>query len=202
MYWNKLWEKKYWFSYGELIQKLNNLVSIPLPYLANENPWSEPFEDFSIIYTNSQFKQYLPDLFRELYARYYTHYCFSNSEDIIETIPAKQFLAKIVMIIQQTYDRYSTLLGIYASEKSKLLDGVKTTTIGVGRFNDTPQDLSDGDEFGDNTHVSNITKSTAEAVSDVDTKINRIAEIDRKMRNIMKDWTDEFEDLFIEGENI
>ena len=146
------------------------------------------------------------ELFQMLYRRYWTHYVANiekenPTEDDVLSI-AREFVIRLTNIFVQTKDRYITLLNVYASEKNKLLDGIKTTTIGVGKFNDTPQNIIDGDEFGDNQHISNITKSTAEAISDADTKINRLDEITRKYRNIMMDWTNEFDGLFIESENV
>lgn len=146
------------------------------------------------------------DLFRMIYRRYWQHYVGSiDSEHPTEDEEYEfvdQFVFKLTNIYVQTKDRYMTLVKAYKSEQAKLLDGIKTTTIGVGKFNDTPQNIIDGDEFGDNQHISNITKSTAEAISDADTKINRLDEITRKYRNIMMDWTNEFDGLFIESENV
>ena len=106
-------------------------------------------------------------------------------------------------IIMQTYDRYSKLLDVYTSELSKLLDGVKTTTNGIGIFNDTPQNIqTTEDDFTGDNHISNASKSSAVAESDVDTKMARIDEIQRKLRNIWKDWLDEFDGLFLESVNV
>lgn len=149
---------------------------------------------------------------QQVYRRFYNHYVFSVPKDFEsdEELQADSdfaenklhFVVALTNIFVQTKDRYMFLLQAYESEKSKLLDGVKTLTTGVGRFNDTPQNITDGDEFGDNTHLSNITKSTAEASSDFDTKMARLDEIARKYRNLLKDWTDEFDSLFIEERNV
>ena len=102
-----------------------------------------------------------------------------------------------------TYDRYNKLLDTYTSELSKLLDGVKTTTQGIGSFNDTPQNIQTSqDDYSGDSHISNISKSSAVATSDLDTKMGRIDEIQRKLRNIWKDWLEEFESLFLERGNV
>lgn len=144
-------------------------------------------------------------LLQAIYRRYYNEFVFSTSSNECDSeyfTKQDELIIKLANIYSFTRDRYLQLIKLYESEKSKLLDGVKTTTTGVGRFNDTPQNITDGDEFGNNTHITNITKSTAEAVSDIDTKINRLDEIQRKLRNLYKDWVDEFEDLFLERGNI
>lgn len=215
-----IYTTKYFFSFEDVIRIKGNAVVDKLPF---QIIWSAGVNQPlvvcgfttiipSAIYKNwqpsqpAQLKAYIPDLFQKLYARYWKEYVFSLDTDdktSDEYAEAKnEFYTNLGNIIIHTYDRYSFLLDTYTSELDNLLDGVRTITTGTGRFNDTPQDITNGDEFGDNTHLSNITKSTAEAVSDLDTKMGRIDEIQRKLRNIWKDWLDEFEKAFIERGNI
>lgn len=201
-----------WYTYGELVSSKMSLSSIAKPYLADNTPWLNYLSGYYDLKTNlSTFKPYLSDLTRELYARYWKHMAVgidSCSDDGLSLYSEHQdecdeFISKVVMIIMQTYDRYSKLLAIYTSEKDKLLDGVKIKTTGTGQFNDTPQNVqSVAQAFGDNSHISNITKSDQESTSDVETKIRRIDEIDRMFRNIIRDWTNEFDGLFVESENV
>ena len=213
------YKPEYFFSFQDLLQGTPATQKAPF----NLKWTREVFQSTgietiipSVIFSNYDYnynpqtsyilRAHISDLFQRLYAKYWKEYVFALEEDSVagtEYNNAKnEFYTKVGTIIMATFERYNKLLDVYTSELSKLLDGVKSSTTGVGRFNDTPQNITDGDEFGDNTHISNITKSTAEAVSDVDTKINRIDEIQRKLRNIWKDWVDEFDGLFIERGNI
>lgn len=205
----RIFELHFHYTYAELIASKTSQSVIQKPFLMDQPYYLSAFNDYAgKLKVNNEWKPHIQNLLEQLYARFWKHCCFALHKEValddLMTEASDEItdvLGNIVMIILQTYDRYAKLLDIYASESSKLLDGIKTTTSGVGRFNDTPQNITDGDEFGDNTHVSNITKSTAEAISDADTKMARIDEIDRRYRNILKDWTNEFEGLFIEGEN-
>ena len=152
-------------------------------------------------------KPHLSELFQKLYARYWKEYVFSlYTEDKTSneyTEAKNELYTKIGTIIMSTYDRYNKLLDTYTSELSKLLDGVKTTTQGIGSFNDTPQNIQTSqDDYSGDSHISNISKSSAVATSDLDTKMGRIDEIQRKLRNIWKDWLEEFESLFLERGNV
>ena len=168
------------------------------------------YKDYDYNYSptkNYTFRSYISDLFQRLYARFWKEYVFVLDTDSVAgaeyNYAKKEFYTKLGTIIMSTHDRYSKLLDTYTSELSKLLDGVKTTTQGIGSFNDTPQNIQTSeDDYSGDSHISNISKSNAVATSDLDTKMGRIDEIQRKLRNIWKDWLDEFETLFLERGNV
>ena len=204
-----VFKKQTYWSFYDILS--NNGENDAEPYVDINFDYSTISDVFGSSYANklcssgTTLKAHITDLLNMVYSRFYDHYVYGTDGDETSDLYGRKFINfknKILSIIEQTYERYSTLLNLYASEKSKLLDGVKTTTTGVGRFNDTPQNITNGDEFGDNTHISNITKSTAEAVSDVDTKMARLDEITKRYRNLLKEWTNEFDGLFIEERNI
>lgn len=168
------------------------------------------YKDYDYNYSptkNYTFRSYISDLFQRLYARFWKEYVFVLDTDSVAgseyNNAKKEFYTKLGTIIMNTHDRYSKLLDTYTSELSKLLDGVQTTTQGIGSFNDTPQNIQTSqDDYSGDSHISNISKSSAVATSDLDTKMGRIDEIQRKLRNIWKDWLDEFETLFLERGNV
>lgn len=207
------WKPVTWYSYGEIVSSRVSLDSIAKPYLAEDDPWLECFDRYHILMEedNQTFKPYLEDLTRELYARYYTHMVFNDESkedyglDVYNRLTDKcdEFIGKVVMIIVQTYDRYAELLKMYQDNKAQLLASVKISTDSVGQFNDTPQNVQDvEEEFGDNSHISNLTKSKQDVTSDVKPIMDRIDDINRKYRNLIRDWTNEFDGLFLESENI
>lgn len=203
-----------WLSFGNIVAQ--SQTSVLEPYV--DDTAMTDFQDFlgstySVWTSGTSTEQsHATKLLQEIYRKYYSHYCFALRKEFgtdSQMVLDDEFNEKLIHlrtmmtnIFFETKDRYLLQLSLYTSEKSKLLDGVKTTTTGVGRFNDTPQNITNGDEFGDNTHISNITKSTAEAVSDVDTKMARLDEISRRYRNLLKDWVNEFDSLFIEERNV
>lgn len=106
-------------------------------------------------------------------------------------IASSQWVIKFFNVMEQTYDRYALILKTYEDNKADLLNKVEAIT----RFNDTPQDSG---EFADDSHTTHITTSK----NDYDTLMGRIEEIDRKYRDVMRDWAREFEPLFIHEESL
>lgn len=89
----------------------------------------------------------------------------------------------------RTYHERSTLLGIYESNLSKLMD--KVETLNRRYDNDTPQsadpDLDD--------HTSYYSKNVNQ--TDMTTTIDRIKEIKDKIFDIYQEWSDEFAREFV-----
>lgn len=140
------------------------------------------------------------ELWQSIIARYYDDYAIMIGEDD-DTIPSltweiiSPFFNKLINTITRTKDYYLTLLNIYNNQKNNLLNQVKSISTNTTRYNDTPQN---GGEFENDNHTSEFTKVNNSIESDVNTLMYRINEIQRLYRNVMKDWVDEFEKLFIE----
>lgn len=200
---NKFIKPEYWYTFQEIIDLE--------PYDTDNEAGFKSFFDISTIMLNIWFPTGNTDiqlaLCQMLLRRYSDHYVIpcSSNDVFSDEYNAMMFRVaqKLTNIYVETKDRYFTLLKAYKDEADNLMNGIKTETTGIGRFNDTPQNVMSGeDEFIDNTHVSNISKQTGETITDADTKIARLDEIRRKYADLMKEWTDEFEDMFIESENI
>lgn len=123
---------------------------------------------------------------------------YSDSESYPSTL-ANNFIAKVAYILEMTSPRYLTLLKAYSDSQTELLDPVINKSKNLTRFNDTPQDKGD---FANDEHTTNITEVEGESSNELDTKMGRIKEIEEKYRNILLDWSNEFESLFIEEDNI
>lgn len=106
------------------------------------------------------------------------------SEKVIE-----DFIRKLSSIYFKTKDRYETLLGLYSSEKSKLMD--KVESISISRFNDSPQN---GGDWSDDEHTSNITRN--ESSVDLTPVMDRLKTVQDNYLNLVKDWADKFKGLF------
>lgn len=109
-----------------------------------------------------------------------------NVNDILTDEDAKGQILKISTWLSMSRDKYSTLIGFYASNRSKLMDQIKSE--GTSRFNDTPQSSQSGgisEEF-----ASTYTKTTA--ATDGATVAARLDEINRLYINVYEQWADEF----------
>ena len=91
-------------------------------------------------------------------------------------------------------EKYSMLIQNLTNNKSRLLDDVKSSSI--SRFNDTPQNSGD---FSDDPHTSTITKT--ENSSNVGTMMQRLNEIEDKIKQLYLDWSDEFRKFIIWSAN-
>lgn len=158
------------------------------------------------------------ELFNLIKARYFDHGFFVSETELHRPIyditeeyqkllrkPLNNLLNKIAL----TYKKYDLLLGYYASKEATLLAQVSSTSTGdssninVNKRNETPQ--NEGDYSGD-THATEVSRaeSTADntivSVTDKDTPIMRLAEIQQLYKNLLADWSDEMERCFFEEE--
>ena len=149
---------------------------------------------------SSALKDHLEDLFNLLYNRYSEWFCagirgvFTSSDELKEL---KRFMLKLNNITQMTYDKYATRLDIFATKKNSLMAQVQAGTIAKTGYNDTPQNENSGG-FEDATHRTTFTKVDSQSLTDGATPIERIDEIDRKIKNIMLEWCEEYTKLFWE----
>lgn len=138
-------------------------------------------------------KPYIEDLFNLLKARFYDWYAVeidSADDPLTNSSPElTDFMIKFINVLVNTYDKYAAILDSFAIAKAKLMGQVESST--ETGYNDTPQ--SEGD-YTDSTHRSSYTKVTS--LVDGATPIDRLDEIQKKIRNIMLEWSDEFKPLF------
>lgn len=144
-------------------------------------------------------KPYLEELLQLVYARFKDHYCCHNYEEDLSSNDKQKVAEKFANIIIITYDKYASLLDYYNEAKNKLMDPISSESESIGRFNDTPQN---GGDFADDVHTTNITKAKTTNKIDGDTKINRLEEIENKLHSYLYKWSNEFDKMFIEEDNI
>ena len=218
---NIIFESQRWFTFGEVVQRCSIQPTESDVYSLAPYEDVDELSDLDLFLgtackscftkTDTTEKAIVDKLIAQIYARFYDHYVFFTQDQIVENgAYTREYNDRYVLLRSRftstfvlTEDKYLYLLKTYKNQLSTLLDKVKTKSTGVGKFNDTPQnEIVNGDEFGDNGHISNLTKSENETETDFDTKMGRIDEIQRKFRNLLKDWSDEFSGLFVESENI
>lgn len=109
------------------------------------------------------------------------------------------FLRKVLNVLNGSFDRYNAIYDAFETQKSKLLNTIKTTQLGSAKFNDTPQGNGD---YSDDTHTTNITLTKGETESDNLTPVMRLKEIEDSLNDILFNWSKEFEKIFVEGGNL
>ena len=91
---------------------------------------------------------------------------------------------------KSSMEKYTMLIQNLEANKKKLLDDVKSSS--TSRFNDTPQNSGD---FSDDQHTSTITKT--ENSSNVGTMMARLNEIEDNIKQLYRDWSNEFRKFII-----
>lgn len=176
-------KEAYQLSNSEILSIANSMTGYTTP-LISSGAW-----------TNNNYAKVL-DLVIKRFSEKYTFFTLSEEMD---SKKKNNYIAKLLYILEMTSPRYLKLLEVYESQKDKLLDPVKITSGGITRFNDTPQDEGD---FANDEHTTNLTEDTRETSNELDTKMARIKEIESNYNNVLLNWSNEFESIFIEEGNI
>lgn len=134
---------------------------------------------------------YSKELWDKYIVPYYMDECityhYNNTPDYID------WLSKFVSILIRTHSKYATVISNYESNKAKLLDKVKSIT--TSNFNDTPQTSSPW--TSGSVYISTTRQDTVE--SDVQTLMQRLDEINIKLKNYYTEWAKQFSSLFIDS---
>lgn len=194
------YEERYFWSFKEVLDpagskesyNLNN--SDVLSVVATMSGFTTPLINLGA-WTNANYSK-LVDL---ICKRFWDHYCFYTYGPEFSLEKQKNFIAKLISIIEMTSPRYLKLLEVYDATKNQLLDPVEVVSGGLIRFNDTPQDEGD---FANDSHTTNITEDSRTTSNDLDTKMGRVKEIESSYNNVLLNWSNEFESIFLEENNI
>ena len=135
-------------------------------------------------YTRTLFQTYI-------WPKYYKEFIFVGDKEEFEPAFASDVCGAIFTWLEATKENYGFLIKTYNEQRNNLLKGIKSTTR--SKVNDTPQAI-DGDVW-DDEYVSST--SGVETETDANTLINRIDEINRKIRNVYFDWAEEFREFVI-----
>lgn len=145
---------------------------------------------------------FIPDLMQLVLTQYRDDYPINLDEDISDTDRDKEFLSFFVEFMNHAshvVPRYLILLKAYDDVDEDWLKNLINSTSATSRFNDTPQD---GGDYSDDEHTTNITQSVVSSDSEPMTPMERIRELQESIKNLKKDFIDEFDKLFLRKENI
>lgn len=132
----------------------------------------------------------------ELHDRYtvdnVTQYTYTSEEALIAFVAIfGNYLRRLERFVMDTYSRYSVIIDMYVSrldDANSALSKIASGNTSEVKFNDTPQ-VSDGTV---DSHLTNYTKTTSTSTTDANTIMARIAELEEKMSDVYKNWTDEY----------
>ena len=149
-------------------------------------------------------------LWQRVVARYYKEYLFKIEKYFNEDEPSQSeieqamndWLINYLNLVAQTAEYYMTLLTIYDDEKANLMEDIRAISKNKVKFNDTPQNPNTADVYEGDDYITHFTSTEGETSSPLMTKMMRLKEIQDHYKNLIADWVNEFERLFIEGENL
>lgn len=150
------------------------------------------------------------DLWQRIIARYNDDYIFrivikdnvSSPSQSEATNEFYKWLTRVMNFIAQTYEYYSTLLGVYAGAKASLMEDIKATSKNKVKFNDTPQNPNNLGVYEGDDYITHFTSTEGETSSPLMSKMMRLKEIQDHYKDLMEDWVDKASKLFIEEANV
>ena len=143
--------------------------------------------------TNQSIDCFRNDIWPRFYNEAIIYADLDKNEDFLEKF-CRTKVGNIMSWWSSSSEKYSLLIQNLEANKTKLLDDVKSSS--TSRFNDTPQNSGD---FSDDPHTSTITKT--ENSSNVGTMMQRLNEIEDKIKQLYLDWSDEFRKFIIWSAN-
>lgn len=108
----------------------------------------------------------------------------------------KYIWSQFVGMFNLTAPRYIPLLKSYKANEENPIAQVESTTTGLNRFNDTPQNEGD---FDSDEHTTNITQNEVKVTADSGSVVERLDALYKNWRSILRDWSNEFRCLFYDG---
>lgn len=180
-----------------------NIYSGPMSMLASSTGFIEfmnkclSYNGYSTIVGTNEAAEAYTCFANYIWPRFYQEAIIYVDSDEDTTFVDKFCTTKVGQIFawwKSSMDKYIMLIQNLEANKSKLLDDVKSSSI--ARFNDTPQNSGD---FSDDPHTSTITKT--ENSSNVGTMMQRLNEIEDRIKQLYLDWSDEFRKFIIWSAN-
>lgn len=119
-----------------------------------------------------------------------------DADDLNEM--GEDFAYRLITILNDTHERYVTILNEYASAKTHLMDNVTSSNLSKRKYNDTPQNSNGTNPYEGDDYISNFTSFDTTNSTEFATKMARLREIQEGYDNIMAEWVEEFRRAFME----
>lgn len=181
------------------------------PY--NADKLADICTDFNIDLTNYPYNvssDLLKDFWQRVIARYYDEYYFRMERAFGLPAPDstevesefKKWILRFLNFLAQTHEYYSTLLSEYASAKASLMADITATSKNKVKFNDTPQNPNNLGVYEGDDYITHFTSTEGETSSPLMSKMMRLKEIQDHYKDLMSDWVNSANKLFIEEANV
>lgn len=221
---NKIYQpyyvKEYWWKFANFISYFFN-GSIDSEVITAYTPTREAFmsalAEWSFSYLEDDYKELVEvkdaqilvkqpvyDIFMLLENRYKDHYVFCTNHEVNAEAQeeARKFFHKLFNVIQYTYKKYAKVIDLLNENYNDLMKQLSTESESGSRYNDTPQEEEVELSYEANVFTTTLTKSKSVVKQDSNTPIVKIEEIFRNYRNVLLDWLNEFDSLFVEVHNV
>lgn len=195
--------KSVYFTLGEIASLEDDTW---YPHTASDFNMSTIMTRYSLAIEDSSTSKLdiLNQLMRFIFARFYECSIYKEligiyedeSQIVISNATKKYIWSQFIGMFNLTAPRYIPLLESYKANESSPIAKIKSSTTGVNRFNDTPQDEGD---FANDEHTTNISQNNVEVETDSGSVASRLDELYKNWRSILRDWTNEFRCLFYDG---
>ena len=181
------------------------------PY--NADKLADICTDYNIDLTNYPYNissDLLKDFWQRVIARYYDEYyfkikkCFDHPSPDSSEVESefKKWILRFLNFLAQTHEYYATLLSEYTSAKSALMEDIKATSKNKVKFNDTPQNPNNLGVYEGDDYITHFTSTEGETSSPLMSKMMRLKEIQDHYKDLMGDWVNSANKLFIEEANV
>ena len=153
---------------------------------------------YGIVITGEYNSLTLENLWKRIYNKHHNDVIIINRENNLNEEEIKSFLYAFTSRFENSYDKYSVLLGFYDAKKQHLMDKLNSTIEFNSKYNDTPQDVGN---MNSDPYTTNTTRTKSTTESDSNTLMARLNEIQNSYRNLYMDWVNEFDGLFVDHLN-
>lgn len=194
------YEERFFWSFKEILDPTSskeefNLSNADILTIALAMPnYSSP-----LIENNNWKEANVSKLLDLIVKRFHSFICVETISSEFSIEKRNNFIAKLLAVVEMTSPRYLKLLELYTSQANNLLAPVKTESNSKNRFNDTPQNNG---TYEEDPFTTNISFLDSISKTDVDTIMGRLREIEGNYNNVLLNWSNEFQSLFIEEDNI
>lgn len=154
---------------------------------------------------SATYEAIMDEMWEILRNKYVSDYCYRVQYSLHETeqpltrLQCREMLQGFINLFNMTMPRYLPLLKAYQDNAATPIQKVESTSTGLTRFNDTPQD---GGDFDDDSHTTNLTNASTTTQTDPAALYEQLDHLYKNWRSILRDWSDEFDGLFVSGDNI
>ena len=188
-------ELKYVFTLKEFIEDFKSITLDPYTTTTYtiDQLLAGIYDKAPIYKTGTTLKDYIADLWTAVYARFANANAYDCAGEHVSSDEYRDFWLNFLNIVNNTYDKYATILACFDGQKTRLLDKIESTSKVKTGFNDTPQ--SEG-TYTDATHRSTYQEVDNTTATEGTTPMERLNEIQNKLRDTMLEWTNEFRRLF------